>query len=211
MTELRLDPRAVIADLDELASGSGGRFAGAKRLAWTPQWLEARSWLRLEARRHRSRAATATRPATCGRASTARTERLHDRRLAHRRRTRRRLARRRAWPDDRARDRPAAGREPAPSRRSACGSSTGRTRRARGSAAASLGSSACAGTLEPDEVRDLRDAEGVTLADALAACGVDLDHAPAAAERLEGAVALSRAPHRAGPRAARRRSARPAP
>ena len=38
-----------------------------------------------------------------------------------------------------------------------------------------LGSSACAGTLDPDDVRDLRDAEGVTLADALAACGVDLD------------------------------------
>ena len=46
MTELRLDPQAVIADLDELASNSGGRFAGAKRLAWTPQWVEARSWLR---------------------------------------------------------------------------------------------------------------------------------------------------------------------
>jgi hydantoinase/carbamoylase family amidase len=29
----------------------------------------------------------------------------------------------------------------------------------------------------------------VTLADALAACGVDLDHAPAAAERLKGAIA----------------------
>ena len=52
-----------------------------------------------------------------------------------------------------------------------------------------LGSSACAGTLDPDEVRDLRDAEGVTLADALAACEVDLDRAPAAATRLAGAVA----------------------
>ena len=45
MTELRLDPQAVIADLDELADKSGGRFAGAKRLAWTPEWLGARSWL----------------------------------------------------------------------------------------------------------------------------------------------------------------------
>ncbi len=52
-----------------------------------------------------------------------------------------------------------------------------------------LGSSACAGTLDPDEVRDLRDADGVTLAHALAVCGVDLDGAPAAAERLTGAVA----------------------
>ena len=52
-----------------------------------------------------------------------------------------------------------------------------------------LGSSACAGTLDPDEVRDLRDAEGVTLVDALASCGVDLDTASDAAERLKGAVA----------------------
>ena len=70
-----------------------------------------------------------------------------------------------------------------------------------------LGSSACAGTLVPDDVRDLRDADGVTLGDALAACDVDLDRAPAAAERLDGAVALPRAPHRAGAGAARRRSA----
>ena len=32
----------MIADLDELASQSGGRFAGAKRLAWTPDWIAAR-------------------------------------------------------------------------------------------------------------------------------------------------------------------------
>ena len=46
MTELALDPAAVIADLDELAAQSGGRFAGAKRLAWSPDWLAARAWLR---------------------------------------------------------------------------------------------------------------------------------------------------------------------
>ncbi len=46
VTELRLDPQAVIADLDELADQSGGRFAGANRLAWTPQWMEARAWSR---------------------------------------------------------------------------------------------------------------------------------------------------------------------
>ena len=49
MTELRLDPQAVIADLDELADQSGGRFAGAKRLAWTPRVVEARAWLTVEA------------------------------------------------------------------------------------------------------------------------------------------------------------------
>jgi hydantoinase/carbamoylase family amidase len=46
MNSLRLDPSAVIADLDELADQSGGRFAGADRLAWTPAWLAARQWLR---------------------------------------------------------------------------------------------------------------------------------------------------------------------
>jgi N-carbamoyl-L-amino-acid hydrolase len=38
-----------------------------------------------------------------------------------------------------------------------------------------LGSSAAAGTLEPDAVRELRDAEGISLPDALAENGVDLD------------------------------------
>ena len=46
MSALRLDPAAVVADLDELADQSGGRFAGADRLAWTPAWLGARRWLR---------------------------------------------------------------------------------------------------------------------------------------------------------------------
>src|SRR5262249_30472417 len=45
VTGVRLSPANVIADLDELAAQSGGRFAGAKRLAWTPQWLAAREWL----------------------------------------------------------------------------------------------------------------------------------------------------------------------
>jgi N-carbamoyl-L-amino-acid hydrolase len=52
-----------------------------------------------------------------------------------------------------------------------------------------VGSSACAGNLNPDDVRGLADANGVTLGDGLASCGVDLDSAPKAAERLAGAVA----------------------
>jgi hydantoinase/carbamoylase family amidase len=51
-----------------------------------------------------------------------------------------------------------------------------------------LGSSAVAGTLEPDDVRDLTDAQGTRLQDALAACDVDLDGAAAATNRLEGAL-----------------------
>ncbi len=52
-----------------------------------------------------------------------------------------------------------------------------------------LGSSAAAGTLDPDDVRDLLDAKGTRLQDALAACDVDLDGAGAATSRLEGALA----------------------
>jgi hydantoinase/carbamoylase family amidase len=52
-----------------------------------------------------------------------------------------------------------------------------------------LGSSAAAGTLDPDDVRDLLDSEGTRLQDALAACGVDLDAAHGATERLKGALA----------------------
>jgi N-carbamoyl-L-amino-acid hydrolase len=52
-----------------------------------------------------------------------------------------------------------------------------------------VGSSAAAGTLDPDDVRDLTDSEGTRLQDALAACGVDLDAAAGATERLQGALA----------------------
>jgi allantoate deiminase len=52
-----------------------------------------------------------------------------------------------------------------------------------------LGSSLAAGTLGPDEVRGLRDRDGVALPDALAGHGVELDRAPAARERLDGAAA----------------------
>jgi N-carbamoyl-L-amino-acid hydrolase len=51
-----------------------------------------------------------------------------------------------------------------------------------------LGSAAAAGRLVPGEVRDLADAGGVRLPEALAACGVDLDLAPLAARRLAGAA-----------------------
>jgi hydantoinase/carbamoylase family amidase len=46
-----------------------------------------------------------------------------------------------------------------------------------------FGSSACAGTLDADAVRDLRDRDGVRLADAV---GIDLDRAGAARDRLAG-------------------------
>jgi hydantoinase/carbamoylase family amidase len=49
-----------------------------------------------------------------------------------------------------------------------------------------FGSSACAGTLEPDEVRDLRDREGERLADVVARYDVDLDRAADSHARLDG-------------------------
>jgi hydantoinase/carbamoylase family amidase len=47
-----------------------------------------------------------------------------------------------------------------------------------------FGSSAVCGTLDPDAVRELRDADGIRLEDALAAHGVDLDRAGASQRRL---------------------------
>jgi N-carbamoyl-L-amino-acid hydrolase len=52
-----------------------------------------------------------------------------------------------------------------------------------------LGSSACAGTLDPEAVRGLTDRDGTVLPDALAAHGVELDRMGESGARLEGALA----------------------
>ena len=52
-----------------------------------------------------------------------------------------------------------------------------------------LGSSACAGTLDPDAVRGLTDRDGTALPDALAAHDVDLDTMRESGAALEGALA----------------------
>jgi len=52
-----------------------------------------------------------------------------------------------------------------------------------------FGSSAAAGSLNPDEVRGLTDRDGVTLPDALKAYGIDLDRATEARRGLVGAAA----------------------
>jgi N-carbamoyl-L-amino-acid hydrolase len=52
-----------------------------------------------------------------------------------------------------------------------------------------FGSSACAGTLDPDEVRDLTDRDGERLEDVVARHGVELDRAGEAGGRLSGARA----------------------
>ena len=52
-----------------------------------------------------------------------------------------------------------------------------------------FGSSACAGTLDVDDVRDLRDRDGDRLEDVVARQGVELDRAHESGERLSGARA----------------------
>jgi N-carbamoyl-L-amino-acid hydrolase len=52
-----------------------------------------------------------------------------------------------------------------------------------------LGSSACAGSLDPDAVRGLTDRDGTALPDALAAHGVELDRMKESGNRLGGALA----------------------
>jgi hydantoinase/carbamoylase family amidase len=187
VTELRLDPQAVIADLDELATKSGGRFAGAKRLAWSPDWQEARSWLtaklvELGLEPERDQAGNLWAP-IAGVEDHFMIVGSHIDAVPNG-----------GWLDgalglmtalETVRQLSRAGTTPPIGVRFVDWADEEGARFGR----SLLGSSACAGTLDPDEVRDLRDAEGVTLVDALASCGVDLDTASDAAERLKDAVA----------------------
>ena len=62
-----------------------------------------------------------------------------------------------------------------------------------------FGSSAAGGSMsDQDELRQLTDRDGISLPDALAANGVDLDRALEARSQLELGRGLPRAPHRAG-------------
>jgi hydantoinase/carbamoylase family amidase len=187
VSALQLDPRAVIADLDELAAASGGRFAGAKRLAWTPQWLDARAWLRAKL----AEAGLECDQDPAGNIWAA-IEGDSDSflivgshidavpnggwldgalGLVTALETVRQIARGGGKPPIGVRFVDWADEEGARFTRSL------------------LGSSACAGTLVPSDVAGLRDADGITLADALASCGVDLEEAPSARDRLDGALA----------------------
>ena len=62
-----------------------------------------------------------------------------------------------------------------------------------------FGSSACAGTLDPDEVRELRDRDGERLEDVVARYDVELDRAHESGERLHGARAYIEAHIEQGP------------
>ena len=184
---LTLDTAAVIADLDELATQSGGRFAGAKRLAWSPDWLAARAWLRgkldqigLPVTEDPAGNIWATVPGDTDAFVIvgSHIDAVPDGGwldgvlgLMAALETVRQLATAEARPPVTVKFVDWADEE---------GARFGRSL---------LGSSACAGTLVPDDVRELRDAGGTTLGDALASCGVELDRATAATRFLDGAVA----------------------
>jgi N-carbamoyl-L-amino-acid hydrolase len=186
MSALRLDPAAVVADLDELAEQSGGRFAGADRLAWTPAWLGARQWLRgkLEAIGLEPHADAAGNlwAAIAGESDEflivgSHIDAVPDGGwldgvlgLLTALEAMRQLQRRGGSPPIGVRFVDWADEEGARFSRSL------------------VGSSAAAGTLVADDVRTLTDADGITLADALATCGVDLDAANAARDSLTGAL-----------------------
>ena len=178
---LVVDADRVLADLRELRRAATAGPGGARRLAWSPDWLTARDVAARQARR----AAGDRRPRRgrqpLGRAARRRRDAgLRDRRLAHRRGAVGRLAGRRARACCRRARRAARARRPATRRRVTVrlvdwadeeGARFGRSL---------LGSSAVRrARCDPDDVRDLRDAEGTRLQDALASCGVDLDAAPA--------------------------------
>jgi hydantoinase/carbamoylase family amidase len=187
VNQLRLDPAAVIADLDELAGQSGGRFAGAKRLAWTPEWEQARVWLRgkltdagLEPHRDAAGNLWAIVP---GERDAAIIVGSHIDAVPDG-----------GWLDgalgaltalETVRQLKRSGDTPPLGVRYVDWADEEGARFGR----SLLGSSACAGTLSPDEIATLRDAEGTTLVDALAACGVELEQAPRARASLLGAVA----------------------
>lgn len=187
MTALQLDPAAVIADLDELAARSGGRFAGAKRLAWTPEWMETRAWLRCKLE------AVGLEPeldiagnmwAPIDGASDgfvivgSHIDAVPDG----------------GWLDgclglltalEVVRQLRASGQELPIGVRFVDWADEEGARFSR----SLVGSSAAAGTLVPDDIRGLTDAGGATLGDALASCDVDLDAAVGATTALDGALA----------------------
>jgi N-carbamoyl-L-amino-acid hydrolase len=177
----------VIADLDELAARSGGRFAGAKRLAWTPQWLDTREWLGAklsEIGLQPTRDAAGNLWATVeGESESFLIIGSHMDAVPNG-----------GWLDgalglltalETVRELTRSSNRPPISVRFVDWADEEGARFGR----SLIGSSACAGTLVPGDVGTLTDPDGVTLTDALTACGVDLDRTGEATASLNGAVA----------------------
>jgi N-carbamoyl-L-amino-acid hydrolase len=188
-SELVIDVDAVIADLDALATASGGRFAGAKRLAWSDDWQAARAWLRerldelpVTVEQDPAGNLWAALPGANDDGAFVIVGSHIDAVPSG------------GWLDGVLgltaalgvlRALAAADAPPPVSVRLVDWADEEGARFGR----SLIGSSAVAGTLDPDDVRGLLDAGGMTLQDAMAACGIDLDAAAGATSRLDGAKA----------------------
>jgi hydantoinase/carbamoylase family amidase len=186
---LTIDADRVLADLRELAAASGGEHAGAKRLAWSPDWRAAREWLGAKlaelpvvVERDVAGNLWATLPGS-GAAEGFVIVGSHIDAVPSG-----------GWLDgalglltalETVRTLAAADAPPPIAVRLVDWADEEGARFGR----SLVGSSAAAGTLDPDDVRDLLDAGGVRLVDAMAECGIDLDAAPGARARLDGACA----------------------
>jgi allantoate deiminase len=180
-----VDARRAVEELRELADLTGGPD-GARRVAWTDTWVEARDWLKakleeiegVEIERDEAGNLWATAPGDSERAvllgghidsvpnggwldgalNTVGALEVMRVLAPQRRPVALRLV---DWADEE-------------------GARFGRSL---------FGSSATAGTLEPDDVRGLKDRDGVSLPDALREHGVDLDRMNESRRQLENAVA----------------------
>ncbi|MDQ5819321.1 MAG: Zn-dependent hydrolase [Actinomycetota bacterium] len=181
----RVNSRRVVEELRELAGLTGGPD-GARRVAWTDEWVKARDWLKgkleeidgVEVERDEAGNLWATAPGDSEKAvllgghidsvpnggwldgalNTVAALEVMRALAPQRRPVTLRLV---DWADEE-------------------GARFGRSL---------LGSSATAGTLDLDEVRDLKDKDGVALPDALREHGVDLDKMSESHSQLENAVA----------------------
>jgi hydantoinase/carbamoylase family amidase len=181
-----IDSDRVIVDLDELAAASGGRFGGARRVAWGEGWRAARLWLEAKLR-----PLPVTVSVDAAGNLWAELEGANEGCVivgSHLD-----SVPNGGWLDGALGVCAALGvlravaapgtRPPVSVRLVDWADEEGRFGRSL------IGSSAVAGTLDPDKVRDLVDAQGVRLQDAMASCGVKLDDAAAATVMLRGALA----------------------
>ncbi|MGX6447581.1 hydantoinase/carbamoylase family amidase [Patulibacter sp. S7RM1-6] len=184
--DLRLDPERVLADLRGLAERTGGP-QGARRLAWTADWEAARDYLR---------ELLADLPVTVDRdeAGNLWAELPGERPEFVIVGSHIDAVPQGGWLDgclgvmvgvETLRAIAASGRTPPVGVRLVDWADEEGARFGR----SLVGSSAVAGTLDPDELRQLRDADGVVQADAMAEHGIDADATPRARERLRGALA----------------------
>ncbi len=182
---MKIDADRVIADLDELAAASGGRHSGAKRVAWSEGWKAARRWLR-------DKLEPLPVTVTVDAAGNLWAELKAASEACIILGSHLDSVPEGGWLDGALGVCAALGALRALATTGAPAVAVRLVDWAdeEGRFGHSLvGSSAAAGMLDPDEVRDLVDAEGMRLQDALASCGVKLDDASAATTMLRRALA----------------------